>query len=76
MASATALHIKILFHCPKKSAELVIGQKRPKGTTHAVATITLSRFRQLALKHSQIIDHKKIVPVISPISPVSPAIWI
>ena len=37
---ATALHTNMLFHWPKKSAVLVIGQNKPKGIIQDVATIT------------------------------------
>ena len=75
-AIATALHIKTLFHWPKKSADEEIGQKRPKGITHAVASTTFSRLPRLAEKHTHIIDQRNIVPVTRPAIPVSPAIWI
>ena len=73
-ATATADHIKILFHWPKKSALVAIGQNIPKGITHAVAKKTLSRFLKLARKHAQIIAQINTLPKIIPITPVSQAI--
>ena len=37
--------MKILFHWPKKSAVEAIGQNRPGGTIHMVATTTLLQSR-------------------------------
>jgi len=71
----TALQMKILFHWPKKSALVEIGQKMPKGMTQAVAVKTLARFFKLARKQVQIIDHRKTVPNMSPIMPVSVSSW-
>ena len=70
-AKATALQMNILFHCPKKSALVAMGQKIPKGITHAVAVKTLARFLKLSRKQVQMMDHRKTVPNINPIMPVS-----
>ena len=74
-AIETALQMNILFHCPKKSALVAIGQNIPNGITQAVATNTFSLFLRLALKQAQIIDHRNTTPKINPISPVSSSIW-
>ena len=66
MAMAIALHMKMLFHCPKKSGVDAVGQKRPNGMTQAVATTTFSRLTRLAKKHDQIIHKRNIVPVVKP----------
>ena len=72
---ATALQIKILFHWPKKSALVAMGQKIPKGITQAVAVKTLARFFKLSQKQVQIINHRKTVPRMNPIMPVSVRSW-
>lgn len=74
-ANATALQMNILFHCPKKSALVAIGQKMPNGITQAVATNTFSLFLRLALRQVQIIDPKNTTPKTNPSSPVSSSIW-
>ena len=74
-AKATALHMKILFHWPKKSAVVAMGQNKLNGITHAVATNTFSLFFRLALKQVQMIDHRNTTPKINPIKPVSSSIW-
>ena len=71
-ASATALQRNILFHCPKKSAVLAMGQNKLNGTTHAVAAKTFCLFFRLAEKHAQIIDPKNTLPKIRPTAPASP----
>ena len=67
--------MNILFHCPKKSALVAIGQNIPKGMTQAVAMNTFSLFFRLALKQVQMIDHRKMTPKTNPINPVSSNIW-
>ena len=75
MLIATAFHIKILFHCPKKSALVAMGQNIPNGMTQDVAVNTFSLFFRLALKQVQIIDQRNTTPKINPINPVSSSIW-
>lgn len=52
--------MKTLFHCPKKSAVVAIGQKSPNGMTQAVAANILLPFVRLALKQNQIIGSRKL----------------
>jgi len=49
-----------------------MGQNRPKGTTHAVATKTFCLSFRLAAKHAQTIDPRNILPKTKPTAPVSP----
>ena len=73
---ARALHMKMLFHWPKKSAVDAIGQNSPKGTIHIVATTTLLRSRNAGTAHAQMSEPMNTTPVTSPKMPVSPANWI
>ena len=75
IARATALQINTLFHWPKKSALVAIGQKIPNGITQAVATNTFSLLMRHSLKQVQTIDQMNTTPRTNPIKPVSSNNW-